>query len=286
MTAELRCGRFTLELGRRTLIMGILNVTPDSFSDGGRYQAAEVAVRRALAMVEEGADIIDLGGESTRPGAVPVGVDEEMARVLPVIRSLARELPVPVSIDTYKAAVARSALDAGAAMVNDVWGLQGDPAMATVVAEHGAALVAMHNQREPVYQGDLIEAIKAFFRRSLDIADRAGIPAERVVLDPGFGFGKTVDHNLEVTARLSELRALGRSILLGPSRKSTIGKVLDLPVDQRLEGTAAAVALAIGQGVDIVRVHDVREMARVARMADAVVRRHGFLARESGSDPE
>lgn len=278
----LPCGRFRLEVGRRTLVMGILNVTPDSFSDGGRYLDVEAAVRRAHEMVEEGADIIDVGGESTRPGAVPVPEEEEKARVLPVIAALAASLPVPVSVDTYKAAVARAALAAGAAIVNDVWGLQRDPEMAAAVAASGAAVVVMHNRPAPDYAGDLMAEIKAFLRESAARARAAGVPDDRLVVDPGFGFGKTPEHNLEVTARLSELRGLGYPVLLGPSRKSTIGKVLDLPVGERLEGTAAVVALAAAQGADIVRVHDVRAMVRVVRMTDAVARAHGLFCRCPG----
>lgn len=277
----LTCGPFRLELGRRTLVMGILNVTPDSFSDGGRYLALDAAVRRGLEMVEEGADIVDVGGESTRPGATPVSAEEEMARVLPVIEALAPRLPVPVSVDTYKVRVARAALAAGATIVNDVWGLRADPEMADAVAAAGAAVVIMHNQREPAYGGDLVAEVSAWLEEGVRLARRAGIPEDRIVLDPGFGFGKLPEHNLEITARLWELRRLGYPLLLGPSRKSTIGKVLDLPVDQRLEGTAAVVALAVAQGVDIVRVHDVREMARVVRMADAIVRRFGLLRGEA-----
>ncbi len=289
MVQILRCGRATLEIGRRTLIMGILNVTPDSFSDGGRYHTVERAVERAREMVAQGADLIDVGGESTRPGAEPVAAAEELARVAPVIRALAVAVPVPISIDTYKAEVARAAVAAGAGLVNDVRGLQGVPDMAAAVAELGVPVVVMHGMREhvagqPPNYGDLMAEIKDFLRRSLALAEAAGIPGERVIVDPGFGFGKTAEHNLEVMARLGELHELGRPILLGPSRKSTIGKVLDLPVDQRVEGTAALVALAVAQGVDIVRVHDVREMSRVARMADAVMA-HARLGRLVGGGP-
>lgn len=270
----LRFGRFPLEFGRRTLVMGILNVTPDSFYDGGWHWRPEEAVRRAEEMVAQGADIVDVGGESTRPGAVPVGEEEEKARVIPVIRALAERLPVPVSVDTQKSGVALEALRAGASCVNDVWGLQKDPEMARVAAAFGVPVIAMHNRSEPLPGGDVLAEVKSFLRRSLEIADRSGLGRERVIVDPGFGFGKTVEQNLEIVARLGELRELGRPILLGPSRKSTIGRVLDLPAEERLEGTAAVVALACAQGVDVVRVHDVREMVRVVRMADAVVRRH------------
>jgi dihydropteroate synthase len=257
--------------------MGILNVTPDSFSDGGRYSDLDRAVARAEEMVAEGAHIIDVGGESTRPGSAAVTPDEEVRRVLPVIEALAARLKVPISVDTYRAATARRALMAGANIINDVWGLQKDPEMAAAAAEFGAPVVVMHNQGEPKYIS-LMDEIIAFLRRSIELAVSAGLPEEQVVIDPGIGFGKTAQHNLEILERLSELRVLGRPILLGTSRKSTIGKVLDLPPDQRIEGTAATIALGIAFGADIVRVHDVREMSRVARMTDAIVRpgRGGF----------
>lgn len=268
---QVPCGRFTLRLGDRTRVMGILNVTPDSFSDGGRFLDVDAAVARAHQMVAEGADIVDIGGESTRPGHVPISAGEELRRVLPVIERLA-DLPVPISIDTWKAEVARQALAAGASIVNDQWGLQRDPELAAVAAAAGVPVVVMHNQQGTAYT-ELMADIATFLRRSLDLAARAGIGPGRVIVDPGFGFGKTPVHNLEVVRRLGELRALGCPILLGPSRKSTIGKVLGgLPVDQRLEGTAAVCAIAIANGADILRVHDVKEIVRVARMADAVVR--------------
>lgn len=272
MVRTLRWGHHTLTFGQRTLIMGILNVTPDSFSDGGRYNRLDAALARAEAMVEEGADIIDVGGESTRPGSTPVTAEEELARVMPVLERLAPRLSVPLSVDTSKAAVAERALGAGAALVNDVWGLQGDPALAGVVARAGVPVVVMHNKREAVYAGDLMEEIKAFLHASTERAVAAGLPREFVIVDPGFGFGKLPEHNLEVVRRLGELAGLGLPVLLGPSRKSTIGRVLDLPVEERLEGTAALVALGVAGGADIVRVHDVRAMSRVTRMADAVVR--------------
>lgn len=273
----LRCGPHTLELGRRTVIMGILNVTPDSFSDGGRYSDLGQAIARAEEMVAEGAHIIDVGGESTRPGSAAVTPDEEMRRVLPVIEALSARIKVPVSVDTYRSSTARLALKAGASIINDVWGLQKDPEMAAVASEFGAPVVVMHNQREAKYIS-LMDEIIAFLRRSVDLAVSAGLPEEQVLIDPGIGFGKTAQHNLEVLERLGELKVLGRPILLGTSRKSTIGKVLDLPPDQRLEGTAATVAIGIAFGADIIRVHDIREMSRVARMADSIVRpgRGGF----------
>lgn len=267
-----------LELGRRTLVMGILNVTPDSFSDGGSYATMEAAVARARQMVADGADIVDVGGESTRPGAVPVPAEEEMRRVLPVVEAVAGAVDVPVSVDTYKAGVARAAIERGASMINDVGGLQEEAGMAEVAAEARVPVVAMHGLARhrrglAEYPGGMMEEVKAFLRRSLAVAGEAGLPDGFLLVDPGFGFGKAVEHNLELTARLGELRELGCPVLLGPSRKSTIGRILRLPVHERLEGTAALVALAVAQGVDVVRVHDVKEMVRVVRMADAVIRR-------------
>jgi dihydropteroate synthase len=258
--------------GARTFIMGIVNVTPDSFSGDGLALDAVAAVRQALQMREDGADIIDVGGESTRPGAEELPAQEEMRRILPVVERLAKELDIPISVDTYKAEVAKAALDAGAHMINDIHGFRRQPEIARVASEAGVPAVAMHNQRGRDFH-DTIGDIAAGLLESLRIAREAGLPEERVIVDPGFGFGWTVEQNLEMLRRLSELRILGRPILAGTSRKSTIGAVLgDLPVEQRIEGTAASVAIAIASGADIVRVHDVREMARVVRVADAVTR--------------
>jgi len=269
---ELDCRGKKLRLGERTLVMGILNVTPDSFSDGGRFFDPLPALERARQMVEDGADIIDLGGESTRPGYAPVSAEEELNRIMPVLERLPAEIAAPVSVDTCKAEVARRALAAGVHIINDQWALRADPQMAEVAAGYGAPVIMMHNQNSTVYR-DLIGDMVEYFRESMKKALAAGIPAEKIIIDPGIGFGKTVEQNLEALRRLRELRCLGRPILLGTSRKSVIGKTLDLPVDQRLEGTAATVAVGIAYGADIVRVHDVKEIARVARMADAVVRR-------------
>lgn len=266
------CRDVVFEWGSRTYVMGIINVTPDSFSLDGLGYDVEAAVEQASRFVAEGADILDVGGESTRPGHKPVPLDEELRRVLPVVEALAREFSVPISIDTYKAEVARRAVAAGATMVNDVWGLRADPDMAEAVAAAGVPVVLMHNQDDTEYRNlmdDLIDSLG----ESVDRALRAGVKWENIIVDPGIGFGKTWQHNLEVLARLAELKSLGRPILLGTSRKSTIGRVLDLPVQDRLEGTAATVALGIAHGADIVRVHDVKEMVRVSRMADAMVRR-------------
>lgn len=265
------CRDYELPWGKKTYIMGILNVTTDSFSDGGKYQDLERAVERAQQMVAEGADIIDIGGESTRPGFVPVDAEEEIRRVVPVIERLVVALKVPLSIDTTKAQVGRKALEAGAHIINDIWGLQREPELARISAEFDAGVIVMHNNDSDVYE-DIMADIAAFLRKSIAIARQAGIRESSILLDPGIGFGKTLQGNLETMRRLGELKALGFPVLLGPSRKSMIGKVLNLPVHERVEGTAAAVALGIAYGVDVVRVHDVQAMKRVAAMTDAMVR--------------
>jgi len=254
--------------GSRTYVMGIVNVTPDSFSGDGLGDDRAAAVAQGLRMVQEGADMVDVGGESTRPGHVPINVAEEISRTEDVVRRLSRESRVPVSIDTYKLEVAEAAVAAGATMLNDVWGLTRSPAMAELAARNGCALVLMHNQDGTEYAGDLMEEIKRFLRASVAIATQAGVPPERIMIDPGIGFGKTAEQNWEVMRRLHELRDLGQPVLIGTSRKSFIGKLLDLPVTERMEGTAATVTAAILRGADIVRVHDVREMMRVVRVAD------------------
>ncbi|MDR0628327.1 MAG: dihydropteroate synthase [Treponema sp.] len=265
------CKDYEFPLGTRTYIMGILNVTPDSFSDGGKYQEPEAAVERAWQMVEEGADIIDIGGESTRPGFIPLDGETESRRLVPVVERLAHDLKVPISIDTTKAVVAKRALEAGAHLINDIWGLQRDPDLAQVSAAFDAGVILMHNSDRCSYQ-DLMGDIIIFLCKSLEIAQGAGIKRENIALDPGIGFGKDLAQNLETLRRLQELRALGLPILLGTSRKSLVGKVLNLPVHDRVEGTAATVALGIAYGADFVRVHDVQAMKRVAVMTDAVVR--------------
>ena len=274
----LDCRSRELELGRRTLIMAILNITPDSFSDGGLFLDTETAVKHAERMVAEGADIIDIGGESSRPGADPVSAEAEMDRVLPVIEKLAKTIEIPISIDTYKSSVARQALDMGACIVNDITALQGDPDMAPVVARAGVPVVLMHMSGTPrdmqidPYYDSLISEIISFLETRIQVAVDAGISPNQIIVDPGIGFGKTAAHNLEIIRRLREFRSLGKPILIGTSRKSFIGKVLDLPADNRLEGTAATVAVAIANGADVVRVHAVKEMARVVRMTDAIIR--------------
>jgi dihydropteroate synthase len=272
--------------------MGILNLTPDSFSGDGLFagEAGEVeqALQQARQFAAQGADILDLGGESTRPGAEPVSEEEELRRVLPVVRAIKAELDMLISIDTYKSGVAEAALQAGAQLVNDVWGLHADPHLAEVAARFQAPVILMHNRSSWAHAeikerlgghyigipyNNLIEDIRHDLLDSVELARQAGIPDEHIILDPGIGFGKSVPQNLEIVDRLAEIRALGFPVLSGPSRKSFIGYTLDLPPDQRLEGGAAAVAISIARGADIVRVHDVAFMNRVVRMSDAIVRR-------------
>lgn len=265
--------------GQKTFVMGIINATPDSFSGDGIYKNVEEGLRRAERMVEAGADFLDIGGESTRPGAERVPVEEELERTIPLVKAIVKRFDIPVSIDTYKARVAEEALDEGAWMVNDITALRGDRRMAEVVAKAGAPVVLMHMrgsprtmQKNPRYDDVVADQIR-FFRKRMEFAAEKGIRPELVILDPGIGFGKLLEHNLEIIRRLREYRVLGRPILVGPSRKSFIGMVLGgLPPEERLEGTCAVVALAIANGADIVRVHDVKEISRVARMADALVR--------------
>ncbi|MBS3873007.1 MAG: dihydropteroate synthase [Firmicutes bacterium] len=265
------------DLTSRTLVMGILNVTPDSFSDGGRFLRLDEAVEQGLRLKDEGADIIDVGGESTRPGASVVAAAEEMARVLPIIQALSAATDIPISIDTYKPEVAKAALEAGATMLNDVWGGRRERAMLELAAEWGVPICLMHNRHEALY-GDLMAEVAADLGASVALALAAGVRSENIILDPGIGFGKTAEHNLLLMRELSEIVALGYPVLLGTSRKAFIGKVLDLPVNDRLEGTAATVAYGITRGARMVRVHDVASMVRVARMTDALLR--GGLAHE------
>jgi dihydropteroate synthase len=287
----LNIANHTFEWGARTYVMGILNITPDSFSGDGiiaKGDAVKGALEQARSFLASGADILDVGGESTRPGSEPLNAEAEMERVIPVVQALAKEFPdALISIDTYKATVAEEALKAGAHIVNDVWALRADPALAGVAAKYNAPVILMHNRSNPAsvevraqlgnaYIGaeydDLLADVKRELMDSVKLAQQAGVPNERIILDPGIGFGKTVDHNLELIRRLDEIRALGYPVLLGPSRKSFIGFTLDLPADQRVEGTAAAVGVGITRGADIIRVHDVEHMIRVAKMTDAIVR--------------
>jgi len=269
---DLKFQDYSLAIGERTYVMGILNATPDSFSDGGRFNEVEAGVRHARQMVEEGADIIDVGGESTRPGAAEVTLDDELKRVVPLIQAIRANVNVPISIDTYKAKVAEAALNAGANIVNDVWGLQREPEIAKVAAKAGAPVIAMHNQKGHEYDEDIIASMIKFFKKSIQIALDAGVPKEHIILDPGIGFGKTPAQNVIVMGRLHELHVLGYPILLGTSRKSMIGKILDLPSDERVEGTVATNVLGVLAGMEIIRVHDVKENLRAVKVADAIVR--------------
>ena len=304
----------TFEWGQRTYVMGIINATPDSFSGDGVAAAPEPgargdseteaiaarAVEQARRFLADGADILDVGGESTRPGSVPVTTEEEVVRVVPVVRALRAAFgEATISVDTYRAAVAAAALAAGADWINDVWGLRMDPDMAALAAERGCPVVIMHNRSKPkdvaqeqrlggryvgIRYGDLLGDIARELTEQMEIAFAAGVREERIILDPGVGFGKTVEQNVELLDRLRELKSLGRPLLIGPSRKSFIGYTLDLPPDDRVEGTAAAVAIGIDRGADIVRVHDVRAIARVARMTDRIVRR-AAPAQPGGAPP-
>ena len=260
-----------LEWGKRTYVMGIINLSPDSFSGDGLGEDVSAVVAQAVRYQEEGADFLDVGAESTRPGATPIEPEAELALLLPALEALSLVAKIPISVDTYKAEVARQAVAAGASIINDVWGLKADPQLANVASEVGAPLILMHNQKTREYR-QLLPEVTDSLLKSVNIAVEAGVQRENIVLDPGIGFGKTPDHNLEIIDRLGELKDLGFPVLMGTSRKSTIGFVLDLPVDDRVEGTAATVALAIARGADIVRVHDVKEMVRVCRMSDAIVR--------------
>jgi len=275
LLATTRIGGTEFRWGERTYVMGICNLSPDSFSGDGLGNDIETVVAQAKRMVAEGADIIDVGGESTRPGTEPSSTDDfdsELRLVIPTIERLANEIPVPISIDTYKSGVARRALKAGAAMINDIWGLKRDPKLADLAAEAGVPVILMSNQRDAPCQ-DIMPEIISDLKRGIQIAMNAGVPEPNIIIDPGIGFGKSLEQNLEIIRRLAELKSLGKPILLGSSRKSMIGLVLDLPIDQRLEGTAATIAIGIANGVDMVRVHDVKAMVRVCRVSDAIIRR-------------
>ncbi len=272
----LQCGRFRLELGKRTCIMGILNLTPDSFYDGGKFISPSDAIGHAEKMAEDGANIIDIGAESSRPGSDPISSDEEIERLRPILPLLSENINIPISVDTYKSHVARWALDNGAAMINDISGFGFDPDMAKTVSKCKAPVVLMHTSGRPKTMQDnpqyesVIDDVIRYLKASINIGLDAGIGIDKFIVDPGIGFGKSVSHNLEILRELSRLKEIGRPILIGPSRKSFIGKILDLPPEERLEGTAAAVAIAIVNGANIIRVHDVKEMVRAAKIADAV----------------
>lgn len=263
-----------LKLGERTLIMGILNVTPDSFSDGGKYNNLNSAINQAEKLISEGADIIDVGGESTRPGHMQISSDEEIKRVVPIIREIKKKFDILISIDTYKYDVAKEALLAGADIINDIWALQYDNGeMAKLVKEFDVPLIAMHNQNNEIYDKDIILSLKEFFEKTYKIAERYGIDKNKIILDPGLGFGKNAEQNIEIMARLDEICDLA-PVLLGASKKRFIGKLLnDLPFDERVEGTVATTVIGIQKGIDIVRVHNVLENKRACLVADGIYRR-------------
>ena len=273
---RISCGNKEIILGERTLVMGILNVTPDSFSDGGKYNNLDSAMKQAEKLISEGADIIDVGGESTRPGHTQITSEEEISRVVPVIEKISKNLDTIISIDTYKYDVAEEAIKAGANIINDIWGLQYDKGeMAELVKKSNLPIIAMHNQNDEIYNKDIMLVLREFFEKTFKIADRYGIDRDKIILDPGLGFGKNVEQNIEILSRLNELKDMG-SILLGASKKRFIGKLLnDLPFDERVEGTVATTVIGIEKGVDIVRVHNVLENKRACLVADGVYRKRG-----------
>lgn len=261
-----------IQLGEKTLIMGILNVTPDSFSDGGQFNSVDNALKQVEVMIREGADIIDVGGESTRPGSSEVALVEELDRVLPIIKAIRESYDVLISIDTYKAKVAEAALEAGADIINDVWGMQREPEIAKVAAKYKVPVIAMHNQNGTDYDRDIIDAMKAFFEKTYEIAREYELEKSQLILDPGIGFGKTPEQNVVVMKRLKEVMDWGMPVLLGTSRKSMIGKILDLPSSERLEGTLATNCYGISLGIDIIRIHDVEAHVRASKVMDAIMR--------------
>lgn len=269
----MKIGVKNFDLGKRTIIMGILNLTPDSFSDGGEFNSIGNALRQVEKLIKEGADIIDIGGESTRPNHTPVTEEEEIRRVIPIIKAIREKYDIPLSIDTYKGKVAEEAIKVGVNLINDVWGLKKDSYMAKVAGKYNIPCCIMHNREDSNYNDDIINVMKKDLRQSIDLAIENGLSKENIILDPGIGFAKSYEDNLDVLNRLEELRDLGYPILLGTSRKSVIGNTLNLPPKERLEGTLATTALGIVKGCDFIRVHDVLENKRVAIMTDAIVRR-------------
>ncbi|MBN8204073.1 dihydropteroate synthase [Bacillus sp. NTK034] len=272
----IQCGPYRLDYGKKTIVMGILNATPDSFSDGGKYSHQDLAVKHALKMVENGADIIDVGGESTRPGFDPVPAAEELKRVLPVIEAISKEVDVPISIDTYKAEVARQAVEAGAHIINDVWGAKADPQMASVAAETGAPIILMHNRKDMEYTSFFRDVLNDLYE-SIALVKSAGVKDENIILDPGIGFAKDLNYNLQMMRDLDKLVAIGYPVLLGTSKKRMIGTILDLPVEERTEGTGATVCYGIQKGCQMIRIHDVKEMSRMAKMMDALMGKGEYI---------
>ncbi len=266
----IKIGNREFDIGRHTYVWGILNVTPDSFSDGGRWTGMDASLKHVEEMLEEGMDVLDIGGESTRPGHTQISEEEEIARVTPVIEAIKKRFDVPISLDTYKAKVAGAGIEAGADMINDIWGLKYDKDMADVIAGSGVACCLMHNRKEPDYR-DFLREVKADLAESVRLAKQAGVEEDRIILDPGVGFGKSYDNNLEIIQSLEQLKDLEYPLLLGTSRKSVIGLALDLPVEERLEGTLVTTVFAVLKGCSFVRVHDVKENVRAIRMAEAIL---------------
>lgn len=273
---EIHCGSYILDYGKKTIVMGILNVTPDSFSDGGKFNEIEKAVARAKEMVEQGADIIDIGGESTRPGHAPLSLEEELERVIPFVRAIAENVKVPISVDTYKAEVAKQAIEAGAHIINDIWGAKADDQMAKVAAELEVPIILMHNRHNRDYQFFLRDVLNDLYE-SIALAKRAGVKDDMIILDPGIGFAKDYSENIKMMQHLDMLVGTGYPVLLGTSRKTMIGQALDLPVNERMEGTGATVCYGIQKGCQIIRIHDVKEMSRMAKMMDALMGKGDLL---------
>ncbi|WHY86420.1 dihydropteroate synthase [Neobacillus novalis] len=267
---QIQCGPYTLDFTKKTIVMGILNATPDSFSDGGEYNQIETAVMRAKEMAANGADIIDIGGESTRPGFAAVSSDEELERVIPIIKAIARHVQIPISIDTYKAEVAKQAIEAGAHIINDIWGAKADEKMGSVAAEYNVPIILMHNRQNRNYRVFIRDVINDLYE-SIAIVKKAGVIDENIILDPGIGFAKDHQENLLMMQNLDKLVMLGYPVLLGTSRKSMVGQALNLPVEERMEGTGATVCYGIQKGCQIIRIHDVKEMSRMAKMMDAMM---------------
>ncbi|MEH7251851.1 dihydropteroate synthase [Neobacillus niacini] len=270
MQTAIKCGQYTLDFEEKTIIMGILNATPDSFSDGGKYNNVKLAVERAQEMVDNGADIIDIGGESTRPGYAVISEEEEIERVVPVIEAISKHVRVPISIDTYKAKVAQSAIEAGAHIINDIWGAKADEKMAAVAAHYNVPIILMHNRDDRDYTFFIRDVLNDLYE-SITIAKQAGVRDEQIILDPGIGFAKDFNENILMMQNLDTLTALGYPVLLGTSKKSVIGQALDLPVTERMEGTGATVCFGIQKGCQIIRIHDVKEMSRMAKMMDVLM---------------
>lgn len=274
-SGTIQCGPYALDYRKKTIVMGILNVTPDSFSDGGKFNFLDTAVIRAMEMAENGADIIDIGGESTRPGHTPVSLKEELERVIPAVKAISQAVQVPISVDTYKAEVARQSIEAGAHIINDIWGAKADPDMGKIAAEYKVPIILMHNRQDRNYRHFMRDAMNDLYD-SIKIVKNAGVRDEEIILDPGIGFAKDYQEDIEMMRNLEKLVATGYPVLLAPSRKRMIGNTLDLPVDERLEGTGAAICYGIQKGCQMIRVHDVKEISRMAKMMDALMGKGDF----------